>query len=45
MDEQQLDRLIKALNDLTGNSTAKAKALQSELVALKAKQPFTAQER
>jgi hypothetical protein len=45
MDDQQLDRLIKALNDLTGNSQARAKALQAELVALKAKQPFTTEER
>jgi hypothetical protein len=45
MDDQQLDRLIKALNDLTGNSSATAKALKAELTALRAKQPFTTEER
>ena len=45
MDEQQLDRLIKALNDLTGKSSARAKALSAELEALKAKVPFTLDER
>ena len=45
IDDQQLDRLIKALNDLTGKSRARAKAAADELTILKAKQPFTTQER
>ena len=45
MDEQQLDRLIKSLNDLTGNNKSRAKAAADELQILKAKQPFTTQER
>ena len=45
MDEQQLDRLIKALNDLSGKSTERARAAADELKILKAKQPFTTEER
>ena len=45
MDEQQLNELIKALNNLTGKSSARAKAAADELKVLKAKQPFTTQER
>ena len=45
MDDAQLDKLIKALNDLTGNTSARAKALALELKLLKEKQPFTLQER
>ena len=45
MDEQQLDRLIKALQDISGSASARAQALKAELTALKAKQPFTTQER
>lgn len=45
MDEQQLDRLIKALNELSGKSTERARAAADELKILKAKQPFTTEER
>jgi len=45
MDEQQLDRLIKALNDLTGKSAGRAKAAADEIKILKAKQPYTTEER
>ena len=45
MEEQQLDRLIKALNDLTGKSAGRAKAAADEIKILKAKQPYTTEER
>lgn len=45
MDDQQLDRLIKALNELTGKSQARARAASDEIKILKAKQPFTTEER
>ena len=45
MDEQQLDRLISALNDLTGKSSARAKAAADEIKILRAKQPYTTEER
>ena len=45
MDEQQLDKLIKALNDLTGKTQERARAAADELKILKAKQPFTTEER
>ena len=44
-DEQQLDRLIKALNDLTGKSSDRARAAADEIKILKAKQPYTTEER
>ena len=44
-DEQQLDRLIKALNDLTGKSSDRARAAADEIKILRAKQPYTTEER
>ena len=44
-DEQQLDRLIKALNDLTGKSSDRAKVAADEIKLLRAKQPYTTEER
>ena len=45
VDEQQIQNLIDELKKVSGTQQARAKALTTDLQALKAKIPFTTEER